>query len=291
MSAMSVIHSERFGHDLHLGKQAARPLLSGTVLYSELRRPLVAAGLLPRVPAIFGHGNDFTGGRWLMLGNGPDDTVFSGFQGCGDCAWAGPAHAEMEAARNAGQPIPPFSGKTVVEQYGAYSGYDPQTGENDNGSDPQQVLQWRQAKGLLDDDGVAYKIGQYVALQPGNLGELWEAAYLFENAGIGVVVQEAQQQQFDAQEPWEHVPGSPEVGGHWVEVMGRPDPAHGALITWAERVRFGLPFYEQQNDEAYAYVDPERYNRVTGKTAEHYSDQDLEEFLTLVVQSKTVVTA
>ena len=288
---MSTVPSERLGCDLHLGKQPARPLLAGTVSYGELRRPLVKAGLLPKIPAAFGHGNDFTGGRWLMLGNGPDDSVFPGFGGCGDCAWAGPAHAEMEAARNSGRPIPSFTGKTIVDQYGAYSGYDPQTGANDNGSDPQQVLQWRQEKGLLDDNGVAYKIGRYVALQPGNLAELWEAAYLFENAGIGVVMTEAQMQQFDAQEPWEHVHGSPEVGGHWVEVMGRPDAAHGALISWGERVRFGLPFYEQQNDEAFAYLDPERYNRVTGKTAEHFSEQDLNEFLALVVQRKLAVAA
>lgn len=286
---MSVIHSERLGCALHLGKQPARPLLAGTISYGELRRPLVRAGLLPKVPAIFGHGNDFAGGRWLMLGNGPDDTVYPGFQGCGDCAWAGPAHAEMEAARNAGRPIPSFSGKTVVNQYSAYSGYDPQTGENDSGSDPQRVLQWRQEKGLLDDGGVAYKIGQYVALQPGNLAELWEAAYLFENCGIGVVVTEAQVQQFDAQQPWDYVPGSPEEGGHWVEVMGRPDAHHGALITWAERIRFSLAFYEQQNDEAFAYIDPERYNRVTGETAEHWTDQDLEKFVVLVARAQAVM--
>jgi hypothetical protein len=288
---MPSFHSIRHGGELHLGKRPASPLKPGAILYSELRRPFVKAGLLPKTPAVFGHGNDFSLGQWLMLGNGPDDTVFPGFQGCGDCAWAGPAHAEMEAARNAGRPIPLFSGKTVVEQYSEYSGYDPVTGGNDNGSDPQAVLQWRQQKGLRDDAGNVYKIGQSVALQPGNLAELWEAAYLFENVGIGVVVTEAQQTQFNERLPWDHVPGSPELGGHWVEVMGRPDAHHGALITWAERVLFTLAFYEQQNDEAFVYLDPERYSQVTGKTAERYSEQDLEEFLALVVQAKGLVAA
>lgn len=287
----ATIHSERHGGELHLGKRPASPLRSDTVLYSELRAPLVKAGLLPRIPATFGHGHDFAGGAWLMLGNGPDDTVSPGFGGCGDCAWAGPAHAEMEAARNGGRPIPRFSGKTVVDQYGEYSGYDPATGENDNGSDPQEVLLWRQEKGLRDDAGNVYKIGQSVALQPGNLAELWEAAYLFENVGIGVVVTQAQEDEFNERRPWDHVPGSPELGGHWIEVMGRPDAHHGALITWAERVLFTLAFYEQQNDESFVYLDSERYSKVTGKTAEHYSEQDLEEFLTLVVQAKGLPVA
>src|SRR5262249_43398757 len=147
---------------------------------------------------------------WLMLGNGPDSSVAPGFQGCGDCAWAGPAHETMEAARTAGRPVPQFSGKTIVEQYSEYCGYDPQTGENDNGSQIGDVITWRQTKGLRDDAGNVYKIGQAVELEPGNLTELWEASYLFECVGIGLVVCAAQMTQFDKRERWDYVPGSPE---------------------------------------------------------------------------------
>ncbi|MGO9902625.1 MAG: hypothetical protein ACLP0J_23730 [Solirubrobacteraceae bacterium] len=245
------------------------------------------------MPANFGYGGDFKGEAWLMLGNGPDDTVFPGFQGAGDCFWAGSAHEEMEAAKNAGRPIPPFSGKTIVDQYAAYTasanngqGYDPQTGANDNGTDPQQGLAWRQTTGLLDDNGVAYKIGQFVALAPGNLDELWEAAYVFGNVGIGIQLQQAQMDQFDAQQPWDYVAGSQGLGGHYVPVVGRASVDNSGLITWAERHGFTRAFYTNCNDEAYAYIDPERYNAVTGEAPGDYTDQDLEKFIGAFAQQQ-----
>lgn len=284
--SVPTIHSTKHDAELYLGKQPAKPVDSSHALWAELRKPLIAAGTIPKIPAVFGHGNDFTGQGWLMLGNGPDDTVFPGFGGCGDCAWAGPGHAEMESASNAKRPIPPFSGKTIVAQYSAYSGYDPQTGDNDNGSDPQAVLQWRQTTGLLDDNGVAYKIGATVAATPGDLTHLWEIAYLFEDAGIGINVQQAQEDQFNAGQPWDYVPGSQIVGGHWIEVVGRPSATHGRLVTWAEAILFTLKFYENLNDETFGWVDPERYNQVTGETLEHHTNADIEKYITLIAAQK-----
>lgn len=280
---MSTAHSERLGVDVHFGKQPATGLRAGTWEYAELRKGLAAQGLLPQVPATFGHGHDFAQGKWLMLGNGPDPTVSPGFGGCGDCAWAAPAHEEMENASNAGRPIPPFSGLTIVKQYSAYSGYNIQTGANDNGSNIQDVLEWRQTKGLLDDNGVAYKIGATVAGEPGNLTHLSEIAYFFESADIGIVVTQAQMDQFDASATpiWDYVAGSPQIGGHCITVAGRNQG-----LSWAELVGLADSFIEHQNDETYGYVDNERYNAVTGETAEGYRDQDLEKFLTMVAQAK-----
>jgi hypothetical protein len=277
---MPTVHSERRG-ELHLGKTAPKPI-ENTVPYSDLRKCLVAAGVtLPKPPTVFGHGDDFTGTEWLMLGNGPDDTVFPGFQGCGDCAWAGPAHEEKESAKNAGRAMPQFSGKTVVAQYSAYSGYDPQTGTNDNGSAIADVIKWRQDKGIYDDTGTVYKIGRAVSLTPGNLAELWEAAFLFECAGIGIQVPASVMQQFDAGQPWSYVKGSPIEGGHYIPVIGKLE-----LVSWAETVKFTDGFYEHYNDETVCYLDNERYNAVTGETAEHYSHQDLEKYLVLIAQAK-----
>lgn len=279
---MSGIHVDRLGHEVYLGKQPATPPKVG-VAYSELRPALKKAGVLPTVPQMFGHGHDFRQGQWLMLGNGPDDTVTPGFGGCGNCAWAGPGHEEMAAGKNAGRPVPRFSGKTIVDQYAAYSGYDPQTGANDTGSNVQDVIQWRQTRGLLDDAGHPYKIGQAIRGTPGNVQELWEIAYLCETAGIGVILQTAQMDQFNAsaQPTWDYVPGSPAEGGHYVPVMGKL-----GLISWADDVYYTPAFIQQQCDEVWGYIDPERYNRVTGQTAEHFTDQDLEKYLVLIAQQK-----
>ena len=39
-------------------------------------------------PDEFGH-EKIEGHEWQMLGNGPDDSVQPGFEGAGDCVWAG----------------------------------------------------------------------------------------------------------------------------------------------------------------------------------------------------------
>lgn len=267
-----------------LGKQDATPLRSGTLRYSELRQTLVkdAKVTLPTFPRNFGHADAFSGDSWRMLGNGPDDTVFSGFQGCGDCAWAGPGHEIMESAKTSGRPVPEISGKTIVAQYSAYSSYDPQTGANDTGSNLQDVLAHRQTAGIYDDTGKVHKIGRYVALTPGNVQECWEAAWLFERVGIGIQVQAAQQDQFASGRAWDYVPGSPIEGGHYVPVMGR----YG-LVSWARRVGFTESFVVNLCDEAYAWIDSELYRQATGQTAEGFKDQDLERYLVLVARAKT----
>ncbi len=86
------------------------------------------------IPKAFGHGNDFLGGEARRRRERLDDTVSPGFEGCGDCAWAGPAHETMGVCKDAGRPVPDFTGDAVVAEYEAYSGYNRQTGANDNGS-------------------------------------------------------------------------------------------------------------------------------------------------------------
>lgn len=261
-----------------LGKQAAT-YDRRDIRYADVRPTGVT---LPAVPVAWGAGMDFT--DWSELGNGPDDTVFPGFQGCGDCAWAGPAHEEMQAAHEAGRPIPAFSGKTIVDQYSAYSGYNAQTGANDNGSNVRDVLKWRQSKGLLDDAGTAYKIGTYLALEPGNPEQLREACYLFESVGIGINFPGSAMDQFDAGKTWSVVSGSSIEGGHYIPVVGHPHAGSWTVITWGKRQVATWGFLAKYVDEAWAYIDPERYSTVTGQTYNHYADADLERYLTLVGQ-------
>jgi hypothetical protein len=294
---MRTVRSERLGAELHLGKLPAEPLRAGTVRFSEIRPALEKAGVLPKPPHMFGHGHDFSQGLWLMLGNGPLGSHEGGLpqtwnaarQGCGDCTIAGPAHEVMEAARNAGLPIPEFSAETVIKQYmertHAANGaaYNPEDGEGDTGLMIQDVNQWRQEEGIADDAGTRHKLVHAVALEPGNVQELWEAAWLFERVGIGIVVTEAQMHQFDKgpQPVWDYVAGSPELGGHYVPVMGKL-----GLISWAEDVYYTPRFIEHQCDEAFASFELEEFEAVTGDTLEHFSQADLEKFAVLLAEKK-----
>jgi hypothetical protein len=199
------VHSARLNADLFLGKNAPSPPPANSVAMGDLMSA-IPAGTLPPIPAHFGTATDFTNddsanpaaGSWAIGGNGPDNTVAPGFQGCGDCDWISTAHVLMQAAKNAGRPVPPFTGLTVVDQYAAYSGYDLKTGANDNGTDMSDSIKWCQEKGFYDDNGTVYQFGQAVTIEPGNIEQLWAAAYLFEAVKIGVEVTTAQMDQFDA---------------------------------------------------------------------------------------------
>jgi hypothetical protein len=196
----------------HTGKRDARNLLPGTPRMSDLLKT-IPAGTVPAPPHNWGHGFAFGNARWLMLANGPcdDGTIPQGwyvYNGAGCCAWSGPGHEEMEAARTSKRPIPKFTCFSTATQYAHYLGLaDAQalTAANDAGSDVQEVLGIRQTTGLLDADGNALKIGQHIALTPGNMQELWTAAWLFENVGLGVQLQQAQEDQFNAGKAWDYV--------------------------------------------------------------------------------------
>ena len=47
-------------------------------------------------------------------------------------------------------------------------------------------------------------------------------------------------------------------------------------------------YYRHRNDETICYVSMDRYNAVTGESAEGFADVDLEKFVTLVAQAKLV---
>lgn len=287
-----ILHSEQYGA-LHLGKLPASSLNASHALWADLRKPLKAQGLLPKIPKVFGHGDDFS--DWLMLGNGPcdDNSVnpeWAAAQGAGNCAWAWPGHVFMEAAHDAGRPIPLFTCLNILEQYSVYSGYNLQTGADDNGSDLQQVITWLQDKGLTDENGTAYKIGPSVALTPGNLEELWECVYIFENVDPGWQLQQAQEDQFNSANPvWDYVAGSTVIGGHNAGAVGHPGDGNGRLVTWARAIQFTPVFYEHLNDESFAWPTLEECNAVTGEDAEHASYVDLEKYVTLIAQQKSAI--
>ena len=250
--------------------------------YADIR-PLA----LPSIPKPGGgYGMDFGLRGWLMLGNGPcdDGTITSGYaaQGAGDCAWAGPGHEEMESAYNARRPIPKFTCVNILNQYARYlglSGAKELDSNNDQGSNVRDVLNWRQQKGLLDVYGKAYKIGTYVSLEPGNTQQLWEALWLFENVGIGVNFPGSAMDQTNAGQTWSVVPGATIEGGHYVPLVGHSTATSWTCVTWGQRQLMTQQWLTTYCEEAWAYIDPERYNRLTGKTLQGWKDADLELYI------------
>jgi hypothetical protein len=271
---------------MKLGKRPYEPD-DRDLRYADVRPAKVSLPTPP--PPSGGYGRDFS--DWLMLGNGPCDDgsidpSWAAYKGAGDCVWAGPGHETMEACKNSGRPIPAFTCLNVLEQYSAYSGYNLQTGANDNGSQIRDVLNWRKSKGLVDASGAVHKIGTYAALEPGNTEQLWEALWLFEAVAIGIQFPASAMDQFNAGEEWTVVKGAQIEGGHYVPLVGHPVENTWTCVTWAKRQTLSQEFLTTYCDEAWVYVDTERYSALTGKSPQGYTAAELEEYIALLAQQK-----
>lgn len=242
---------------LKLGKQPAQPKPTD-LKFTKYAKSVT----LPTVPLVFGFGKLYKDGEgadaWQMLGNGPDETVYPGFDGAGDCVLAGAAHETkvVNKARH-GRDVP-FDGHTVLVDYGAITGYvigDPST---DNGTDMHDAARYRKNIGIADSTGLRHKISAYVWLEPGNFEQAVEASYIFGLMGVGFEFPNSAWDQFDAGEPWDNVDDDQIDGGHYVPGEGSVhSPDELTVVTWAKRQMMTKSFYEKYVDEAVAYLSDE----------------------------------
>jgi len=224
-------------------------------------RDYVDLSKLPTPPPDFGH--ETLVHDWQVLGN---DTV-------GDCAIAGPFHAEMLWNAESGKTISVNTACTL-KAYSAITKYDPKqtdpiSGENptDNGSDVAEVAEYWRTKGLKDADGKVHKIDTYLALEPGNVEELFVAMYLFNGAGIGVDFPQEWMEAFGHGQIWDTLADPTPMGGHYIWGVGRRGGDINA-ITWGKTQLVTPAAYEEFNDEAFVYLTEE--NLVNGRDLEGF---------------------
>lgn len=235
--------------ELKLGKKAFVPD-DRDLLFAEFR----VAATLPKVPSRFGHGSAYS--NWKMLGNGPDSSVEPGFEGAGDCVFAGAGHETMLWNKLGGKTVT-ISGKNSISDYSAVTGYVIGDDNTDEGTDVRTALKYRQKTGIVDSKGNRHVIGAYLKLQPKNWNQLMEASFIFGIAGIGFEFPDSAMDQFNEGQPWTVVQGAQIEGGHYVPVVGRTSAKNGGAVTWAKRQTITQDFYETYNDETWALVSQE----------------------------------
>lgn len=234
-------------------KLGKRPAKKG---YGLRLRDYVPKGVLPPLPMTgFGHQNYVT--DWKMLGNGPDPSNPPQIpDGVGDCAIAGPFHAEMLWNAVAGKKIN-VDTNTVIKTYSELTGYVLGDESTDNGSIVDDVSNYWQNTGLTDADGNVHKIDAWAKLTPGNMEELLYAIYLFDVVGIGVNFPAEWMAAMDAGKNWDAIPHPNIEGGHYFIGVGWYLGFINA-ITWGQQVLLTPAGYEQFCDEAVVYVSQER---------------------------------
>ncbi len=219
--------------NMKLGKRAPR---------HDPRTLLLANYLSPAVLPVLPDQEDWSGKvpAWGMMKN---DTI-------GDCTCAAAGHLIEEWTSNVGQEVVPLD-DDIVAAYSAITGYDPQTGNNDNGAAELDVLNyWRQT-------GIAgRKIDAYVALEPGNHEHVRAAVYIFGGCYIGVQLPISAQKQ----QVWSVPPGGPQGdgtpgswGGHAVPVVAY-DALGLTVVTWGMLLRMTWGFWDAYCDESYAVL-------------------------------------
>jgi len=141
---------------------------------------------------------------------------------------------------------------SVIQAYSAVSGYDPETGANDNGAQMQDVCAyWKQT-------GVGgHKIAGYAAFgDPTDLTLMRQVLNTFGTVYLGINCPYSALDQFDAGQPWSYVSGSPIDGGHAIPLQQVVTAQIGIyhVVTWGRLQRATISFMEHYVEEAWCVV-------------------------------------
>lgn len=241
-------------------------------MFADFAKPKV---VLPTLPKYFGHERSL---KFPMCGNGPDDTVQPGFRGAGDCVLAAADHETQLWLNQQGVRVPSrlFNGATAIKDYSAITGYVVGDDSTDQGTYIRDALKYRQKTGIIDTEGNRHRIGAYLQLEPGNTEHILMAMYLFGACEIGIQFPSSAWDQLG--KTWKPVAGATIEGGHDIPLVARRSTGW-RCVTWGKTQYMNTKFYTTYCDEAWAIVSEESLKKTTGKTAEGFNLQDLNDAL------------
>ena len=227
---------------MKLGKLPARPGAVKLALADYLDTTT-----LPKPPTNIGHENLVA--SWGMLGNDQ----------YGDCVWAGAGHETFLWNREGNHTLPQITTSTVLSDYTAVTGFNPNDPSTDNGTDMQVAASYRRKTGLLDAMGNRHKVGAYLALRTGDWNQHLQALYIFGAVGIGIKFPASAMDQFNKGLYWSLVKKSPIEGGHYVPLVAKRG-THLVCVTWGQLQNMTRAFFDYYNDESIVYLSPEMLN-------------------------------
>lgn len=184
-------------------------------------------------------------GSWPMLMN---DSI-------GNCVVAAGLHMRQCWAANtlapgasSGSYVP--TDQQALAEYVARTGYDPQTGANDNGVDENAFCQSWQQNGLAGDKCAGSALVNYQ-----NLDLLKFSIETFGGVLVGTQVTQQCEDQFDAGQPWQD--GwwfSPVKGLHGIPLIGF-DQSYFYACTWGGIAAITPEWVQRRFDESHVIVD------------------------------------
>lgn len=208
--------------------------------YQVLPRFAALAPQLPAPPAAL----DFTAGGAGYAGTLGNTTA-------GDCTIAGVGHLIQGWTAMTGRPTVAFSDEQALAVYSQVEGYDPQTGQPDNGMDETDVLDdWKTGAGLFGTTLV-----DYATVDPTNIQHIQQTIWVYGGIYLGLMLPRSAEQQTDAGQPWTRPWFSPILGGHCV-VSQKYDQTYLYVDTWGQLQPVAWDFVQAYFDAAYAPLSP-----------------------------------
>jgi len=174
----------------------------------------------------------------------------------GDCTCAAAGHMIEQWTTYSKKAFTPTD-QDILTAYEAVSGYDPTTGQNDDGALMLDVLNYWRGTGVGN-----HKIDAFVAVDPSNRTDVMDAIYLFGNCYIGVQLPVTAQ----TQRVWAVPTGGPtgpgapgSWGGHAIPIVAY-DHRNLTVVTWGTLKRMTWGFLQTYCDEAYAVLSMDWFN-------------------------------
>jgi hypothetical protein len=196
------------------------------------------AAALPAPPATCDRTYGLT--AWGMMGN---DRL-------GDCAYAAVGHHIQAWSLGTTKKPLTLSDETIIGAYAAGTGYNPATGQGDNGSVMLNVLeQWR-TQGIGGN-----KILASAGLDLRNPAHIKEAIYYYGGVYAGFNLPKSAEEQTEANTVWSSPWFSPIIGGHAIALLSYTSEYVWA-ITWGKVQCLTWDFLFRYIDEAFVIVDP-----------------------------------
>jgi hypothetical protein len=172
----------------------------------------------------------------------------------GDCTCAALGHALEAWSTYALGTTLAIPDSDVLDLYERVSGYDPQTGTNDNGAVEQDVLEEVRKNGIG-----GHRILAYAQVDHKNFSEMKQALDMFGTVYLGFQVPQSAEDQFGQGLPWTVVPGSPVVGGHAIDLQ-KWDTQYMYPVTWGKLQPMDETFWMTYGDEAWVIITEDWLN-------------------------------
>lgn len=189
----------------------------------------------------------------------------------GDCTIAAAGHMFAGMAVYAGYPEPVFADAEILKAYSAVSGYNPVNGDDDNGAQPVDVLNYLNKTGLTDQTGKTHKVAAWAAIRyVDSPGLATQVLNTFGSVYWAINCPESAQTQFTGPGSlWTYDASSPIEGGHAIVLQRRRDQVPGIFspVTWGALIQEELGFFLHYTTEAFAVVS-EDWIAANGDTIE-----------------------